>query len=169
MSTVRDLQHVVLVGLMGSGKTTVGLLVAQRLGWPLVDNDQELGRRIGMTARELTAREGLEALHRAEAETLAGMLDRSDPAVIGAAASVVESAEMRDLLERHYVVWLDADPEVLAARAATGSHRPHLPAAELQAARSALYEQVAALRVDTTHLSPADAAEIVAEALTDGR
>jgi shikimate kinase len=163
MSTVRDLQHVVLVGLMGSGKTTVGRLVALRLGWPLIDNDAELGRRIGMTARELTARDGLEALHRAEAETLTAMLDQSAPAVIGAAASVVESPTMRDLLERHFVVWLDADPEVLAARAATGAHRPHLPAAELQAARSALYAQISTLRVDTTHLSPADIAdEIVA-------
>ena len=59
---MRDLRHVVLVGLMGSGKTTVGRLVARRLGWPLVDNDVELGRRIGMTAREFTAREGLDRL-----------------------------------------------------------------------------------------------------------
>ena len=166
---MRDLQHVVLVGLMGSGKTTVGRLVAQRLGWPLVDNDVELGRRVGMTARELTAREGLDALHEAEAETLTGMLDQSEPSVIGAAASVVESPLMRDLLERHYVVWLDADPEVLAARAATGAHRPHLSAAELHTARSALYEQISALRVDTTHMSPEDAAAYVAEAFTDGR
>ncbi|HEX5095837.1 MAG TPA: shikimate kinase [Acidimicrobiia bacterium] len=166
---MRDLRHVVLVGLMGSGKTTVGRLVARRLGWPLVDNDVELGRRIGMTAREFTAREGLDALHRAEAETLAAMLDVSEPSVIGAAASVVESPLMRDRLERHYVVWLDADPEVLAARAANGSHRPHLPAAQLQAARSALYEQISALRVDTTHMSPEDAAAYVAEALADGR
>ena len=166
---MRETRHLVLVGLMGSGKTTVGRLVAVRLGRPFLDNDDELGRRTGVTARELTARDGLDALHRAEAETLTAMLDRPAPSVIGAAASVVESPLMRDLLRQHFVVWLDAAPEVLAARAAAGTHRPDLPAAELRAARAALYEQVSALRVDTTDMTPEDAAALVAEAFPDGR
>ena len=169
MSTVRVPRHLVLVGLMGSGKTTVGLLVAGRLGRPYVDNDEELGRRVGLTAREFTAREGIEALHRAEADAFTAMLDRPEPSVLGAAASVIELPDVRDLLARHFVVWLDADAEVLAARAATGSHRPDLEASELQRARAALYAEVADLRIDTTHTSPADAAALVAEALTPGR
>ena len=69
-------RHVVLVGLMGAGKTTVGVPLARALGRPYRDNDSELERRTGRTAHDLAAAEGMDGLHRAESETLAALARR---------------------------------------------------------------------------------------------
>jgi shikimate kinase len=85
-------RHVALVGLMGTGKSTAGRIVARRLGRPYVDNDDGLEAAAGRTAREIQDDDGEEALHALELEVLRGALARTEPAVIGAAASVVDSA-----------------------------------------------------------------------------
>jgi shikimate kinase len=120
-------RHVVLLGLMGAGKTSIGRMVAERLGWPLVDGDERLAERTGgQTAAEIADDRGLDALHELEAEIAVAALDAADPAVIGPAASVCESPAVRDALAAHDVVWLHAPPEHLAEKAVTKSHRPLL-------------------------------------------
>lgn len=151
-------QRIALVGLMGSGKTTIGAPLAQVLGWNYRDNDRELFARFGATAAELTARHGLAAAHAAEAAVLLDLLTEGDRTVITAAASTIESAACRRALsERAFVVWLRADPGALAARASAGSGRPweHDIAGQLRAQarrRHPLLHQLANLTVDTTRL-----------------
>jgi shikimate kinase len=117
-------RHVVLTGLMSSGKTTVGHALARRLGRRYLDNDSELARRTGDTARDIAAREGLDTLHRDEAAAFMAALATTEPAVVGAPASVITDPDMRRRLRDHYVVWLDTDIETLAGRLHGKGHRP---------------------------------------------
>ena len=118
-------QHVVLLGLMGAGKTSIGRAVAERLGVELVDGDERLADCTGgRTAAQVADAEGIDALHALEAEIAVTALASSDPAVIGPAASVCESAVVRDHLVRHIVVWLTAPVEYLARKAVKKGHRP---------------------------------------------
>ncbi|MPY91581.1 MAG: hypothetical protein GEV08_00545 [Acidimicrobiia bacterium] len=101
-------RHIVVVGLMATGKSTVGRAVAQHLGLPFVDNDELLEARCGMTAAEIQEAGGRVELHRLEAEVLGTALRREERSVITAAASVIEASTARRALQDHLVVWLQA-------------------------------------------------------------
>jgi shikimate kinase len=162
----------VLVGLMGSGKTAVGELLAARCGRPFIDNDRLLERRTGGAAADLAAVGGPDALHAAEREVLEEALGADEPAVVGAAASVVDDPSIGRLLEPHLVVWLSADPAILAERVRDPGHRPFLDddaeatlrrQAEL---RSPRFAAVADVIVDTTELAPAEVVDRIEDALS---
>lgn len=150
---VRDDQHVVLVGLMGSGKSTVGRVLADRLGRPLHDSDSMIEERTGRTVREIFQAEGEPAFRALETEALADALASDVPCVIAAAGGVVLAQRNREMLKASgaKVVWLAADPAVLVDRVRTGVHRPALdddPAgtlARMQRDREPLYREVADL------------------------
>ncbi len=111
---------------MGSGKTTVGQLVADRLDRPFSDSDAWLVRRTGRNAREIERSEGLDHLHRLEAEHLLEVLAAEPPPVVAAAASVVDDDACRRRLAGTgvTVVWLRASAATLVARYPAGAHRP---------------------------------------------
>lgn len=116
-------RQVVVLGLMGAGKTTLASRLAAAWGRPLRDSDLDLRERTGSTAAQIAEREGKAALHRLEAEHLLESL--AGPAcIVAAAASTVEQPDCRAALVAPYVIWLEADPRRLAARQGTGSHRP---------------------------------------------
>jgi shikimate kinase len=152
----------VLVGAMGSGKTTIGVPLAATLRRPFVDNDAQLLARTGSTAAELAAREGVDALHEAEAEAVRDALDASEPSVIAAAASSITDPAVRSALRRDaFVVWLRANSDALAARLRGSSTRPfateepaHLVARQALE-RDPLFEQVADLAVESDRSPPA--------------
>jgi shikimate kinase len=160
-----------MVGLMGSGKTVVGRMIAAELGWPFSDNDQVIDEAVGLSARKIKERRGVEALHRFEAAHLLNALAAPSPSVICAAASVVDSARCRAALRQPSVcpVWLRARSETLAARFYREDHRPAYgehPAAFFEdqiAARTPRMVDVAALSVDVDALTaPEVAAHVVA-------
>jgi shikimate kinase len=118
-------RHVVLLGLMGAGKTSIGRIVADRLGVQLIDGDEQLAEIAGgRTAAEIADAEGIEHLHRLEVEVAVTALDSADDAVIGPAASVCESPTARDRMAGHTVVWLTAPIDHLASKAVQKDHRP---------------------------------------------
>lgn len=118
-------RHIVLVGAMGSGKSTIGRRLASALGRTFLDNDDMLERRTGVTAAALADAEGTDALHRAEAATLLDALRAGPAAVVAAAASTIEDPEVRAALPASaWVVWLRADPRTLAARLPGSATRP---------------------------------------------
>jgi shikimate kinase len=155
--------------MMGSGKTTVGRIVADRLGWAFLDSDDVIEARTGRTVREIFAADGEAVFRRLESDVLAEALALSEPAVIAAAGGTVLADENRRAMREGaaVVVWLRADPAALAARVANGEHRPLLdedPAgvlARLDAQREPLYRGVADAVVDTADLRPHDVAERV--------
>jgi shikimate kinase len=110
---------------MGAGKTTVGRVLATRLGRPLRDNDVELRRRTGTTPAELNETRGIDELHAQEAVTAKELLATAEPAVVTVAAAAILDAAVREALhERALVVWLHAGPDVLVARLADPGVRP---------------------------------------------
>lgn len=146
---------VALVGMMGSGKSTVGRRLAKRLGRPFVDADDELVRRSGLTVREWFEREGEDGFRRAESDLLADLLAAPGPAVIATGGGVVKAAPNRAALaERATVVWLRAGAPYLVSRVTQSNGRPLLdddPAttvARLIDERGPLYGEVAHLVVD---------------------
>jgi shikimate kinase len=120
------MRHLVLVGLMGTGKTTTGRILAIRLGWPLRDSDPEIEAMTGRTAKELREELGTDAMHDLEARALLNALAGDGPDVVCGAASVVDREDCRAALHGDGVVvaWLTVSPEVEAERFRSGAHRP---------------------------------------------
>jgi shikimate kinase len=120
--------HFVLVGLMGSGKTTVGASLAAAIGVPFRDSDADIERETGLTGRQLAARDGIDALHVREARHLLDALAQPGTTVVAAAASTLDDRVCRSRLRarRHLVVWLRASPAAIAARLRPDDHRPDL-------------------------------------------
>ena len=115
----------VLVGLMGSGKTTVGSALAARLGCAFVDSDAGIEGATGRDGRTIAATDGAPVLQALEARVLLAALAEPGPDVIAAAASVVDDPACRRALRGPdvAVIRLRARPAMLAARHATGVHR----------------------------------------------
>jgi shikimate kinase len=119
--------HIVLVGLMGSGKSTVGAALAAALAVPLRDSDADIERDTGLSGRDIAARDGIEALHALEARHLLDALAETGVTVVAAAASTLDDPACRSALQgEHLVVWLRAEPAAIAARLRPDDHRPDL-------------------------------------------
>lgn len=119
-------RHLVLVGLMGTGKTTTGRILAARLGWPMRDSDAQIEALTGRSVRELRDELGTDPMHDLEAQALLRALDGEGPDVVGAAASVVDREDCLAALRGDgvAVAWLTVSPATEAKRFTSGSHRP---------------------------------------------
>lgn len=126
--------HVVIVGLMGVGKSALGKLVAERLDRPYVDSDEDIEILTGVSGRRYCGMNGVQKLHELEAAVTLGALARDKRSVITAAASVVEVDVVRLALRRcAFVVRLSVDSEELLRRQGSGDHRRPMDAATLTA------------------------------------
>jgi shikimate kinase len=160
--------RIILVGMMGAGKTTVGSRLAERLGWAYLDSDAQVTAATGRTVPELFAEQGEAAFRDAESRVLVAALTGDEPVVVSAAGGVVLSPANRRLLaESGIVVWMRADPSVLARRVGTGAGRPLLDAdppavlSGLDRQRRELYASVARVTVDVDDLTPAQVVDRV--------
>ncbi len=169
--------HVVLVGLMGTGKSTIGKRLAKSLRRPFLDSDALIENRTGRSVRQIFADDGEDAFRAVEQRVLRDALNENVPAVIAAAGGVVLDASNRAAInEKSWTIWLQCDPAVLAKRVASGTHRPLLDddpegtLTEMSTVRADLYAEVADVVLDVTPLSMDAAGDeverIVQEALT---
>ena len=170
-------RHIVLVGLMGSGKTTVGQLLARRLERPFRDSDADIEARTGRSVRELKDELGEDAMHAIEAEELLGCLRGEEPDVIAAAASTIETDQCRRALVEPgvTVVWLRGSPALLASRFGSSAHRPSFgedPAtfiSEQARRRDPLFASLRPVAIDIADRSPDELVDSIVERLVSGQ
>lgn len=117
---------IVLVGLMGAGKTTVGRRLAQRLRLPFVDADAEIESAAGMSVTDIFAKFGEPHFRDGERRVIARLVDGT-PKVIATGGGAFINDETRTLiLDQAISIWLDAEPAVLADRVRRRDTRPLL-------------------------------------------
>jgi len=139
-------RSIVLVGMMGAGKSSVGRRLANRLGIPFVDADCEIEARAAMTIPEYFERHGEQNFRSGEARVIANLLQQGSQ-VLATGGGAFMHADTRAAIQRHGVaVWLKADYEVLLRRVRRRSDRPMLKTAnpaetlkELLAVRDPVY------------------------------
>lgn len=156
---------IVLIGMMGSGKTTVGRALAARTGWPYVDNDALVRTVTGREPEEIDATDGEDALHQAEAEALRHALSLPPPLIVGAASWVVtDPASVAMLLAQPMVVYLRAHATTLLGRIGSGTGRRDdaTDAAWIGARlaeRDDVCQMLADVTIDTDELDPVEVAD----------
>ncbi len=117
---------ILLVGLMGSGKTSVGKRLAKRLGLPFVDGDQEIEKAAGLPLVDVLKCFGEEEYRAGEARVMKRLL-QGDPCVLASGGGSFVPAQTRELARQHAVtIWLKADVDVLYHRTAGRRHRPFI-------------------------------------------
>lgn len=161
-------QNIVLIGFMGSGKSSIGRLIAGRLGFQFVDTDAVVVERAGMDIPKVFARHGEAHFRKLETAVLESMAMR-DRCVISTGGGVIVRPGNRTLLRRlGFVVWLTASEEVIYQRVSRNKRRPLLQTenpretvAKLLESREPAYAETAQFRLDTTVMSRAAAADVV--------
>jgi shikimate kinase len=157
----------VLVGPPGAGKTTVGRILANRLGVAFRDVDHDIEAAAGKPISDIFVNDGEEAFRSAEVAAVAAALD-AHPGVLALGGGAVLSAETRERLRGHRVVYLEAGLSAAVARVGMAKDRPVLalnPRATLRYlldARRPLYEEVAAVVVNTDDRTPEQVADAIA-------
>ena len=159
---------VVLVGFMGAGKTTVGHIVAERLGLPFVDSDVLIEQRTGRDIRDIFRADGEAYFRELEHQTVAGLL-RGPDAVIALGGGAAEDPRSRAVLRQARVVYLRVSYDEALARVNSDEFRPmlHRPGLEeVYKRRVPVYEDLSALTVDTEGRRPEAVALDVLAGLT---
>lgn len=163
-------ERILLIGMMGSGKTSVGRQLAARLGWAQIDSDQQVEQATGRTVAEIFATDGEAAFRRQEREALAGALAREVPAVVSVAGgAVLDPDNRRAIAGAGTVVWLRAGLDTLTRRVGDGTTRPLLagdPAgvlARLLPEREPLYAGLADLVLDVDGRQPDELVAVILE------
>ena len=163
---------IVLLGMMGSGKTTVGRALSARTGWSYVDNDELVHVVTGRAPEEIAGTDGVEALHEAEVRALRHALSAPPPFIAGAAGSVATHGPSVELLRSGpVVVYLRARPATLRGRVGRGAGRREdaTDLAWLQARhaeRDLIYQDLASLTIDTDEVEPGAIVDRILEALS---
>jgi shikimate kinase len=158
---------VVMVGLMGAGKSSIGARVAAATGRAFVDVDRAIEISTGKTVRELWEEGGEPAYRHLESQVVLDTLVKDDDVVLAAPGGAILDPAVRAALGRAFVVWLQAEPATLATRVEHDDHRPLLGDAPLDVLtsmaidRAGLYGSVADLVVDTDRLDADAAAGVV--------
>jgi len=171
MSVLAPGRNIVLLGLMGAGKTAVGRLVAQRLARPLTDTDAMVEAQARMPIAEIFASEGERGFRRRESEVVRQASALRGQVIAVGGGAVLDPANVTHLRATGDLVWLAASVEVLAERVGDDPVRPLLAGgggvterlARLQAEREAAYTAASSAVIDTDDKSPDDIAEAVLE------
>jgi shikimate kinase len=161
------LRNLVLVGFMGSGKSSVGRILSSLTGFALVDTDTLVAQEAGQSIPAIFQQHGEEHFRALETKVLQSLAGRIG-LIVATGGGLITVEENRRLLPRiGPVVWLDASPDHLYQRV-KHSKRPLLQTAdprrtveELYRAREPLYREAATIRIDSGHLTHRQTAEAV--------
>lgn len=163
-------QAVFLTGFMGTGKSEVGRILAERLSWRFRDSDQEIEKEAGRSIPEIFRDSGEGTFREIERGVLERLATGAGVVIATGGGAVLDPANRRVMRRTGLVVCLTARPEVILARVGEGEGRPLLEAAtdregrvrELLAERADAYSD-ADLTLETSELAPEDVAGRIAE------
>jgi shikimate kinase len=158
-------RSIVLIGMMGAGKSSVGCCLHRRTGLALHDTDEIVKANFGMPISEIFPKFGEPRFRQAETEALRN-LATTEQAIIVTGGGIVVCNENVELLKRlGVIVWLDTDEKTLFARASRKRDRPLLRTkhpreafSQILGARRTLYANIADIRVDTSVLTDEEVA-----------
>ena len=160
---------IVLVGVPGAGKTTVGRLLAKELGLEFFDSDQVIEARTGKSVSDIFTQDGEPTFRQIEHDVIVKLLDAND-VVLALGGGSLGNEKTRAKVKSAIAVWLVTGLAQAVDRVGMNRNRPLLlgnvrgQLADLMAAREPLYKEVAAIKVDTSKLIPSEVVtEIVSE------
>ena len=161
MTSINASKMIVLIGLMGSGKTTVGRALASRLNLVFRDSDEAVEKTAKTSVREIFENQGEEIFRKLESQALIDLCDARSSIVLAVAGGAIIAQSNRDLLQKNAqcIVWLDAPTPTLISRTGRGKHRPLLdgdPVGSLNKMRldrEPLYQQLATHHLVTQSLT----------------
>ncbi|MHA6484637.1 shikimate kinase [Paenibacillus sp. strain BS8-2] len=165
----------VLIGFMGTGKSSVSRALSEQLGWERADSDDDIVRRAGKSIPDIFAGEGEQHFRDMESACLRDLLQRAEPAVIATGGGAVLRESNRETMLAHsLVVALTADPESIITRVSQDEGRPLLQGDarervyQLLEQRKGLYD-FAHLIIDTTGLSVKDVSSRIIKHMNESK
>ncbi len=164
-------RNIILVGFMGTGKSSLARILARKIGCPLVDTDTAIEKKAGQPISAIFAESGENAFREIETEVLRAHLDKSG-CIISTGGGMVIREENRQLLPQiGLVVWLHASEAVIYERVSRNNRRPLLQTAdprgtlhELLVLREPWYREVAQLEINTGRVNRGEAVSLILEA-----
>jgi shikimate kinase len=165
-------ERIILTGFRATGKSSVGRLLARRLGFEFVDTDAELCRAFGSDITEYVRQNGWPAFRSRERELLAGLARRKQVVVATGGGAIMHGMEWEALRRKSLAVWLRADAGTIRRRMtgdeATSGQRPSLTGKdstaevdELLQSREPLYRAGSDLDIDTATLAPEEIVQAI--------
>jgi shikimate kinase len=156
----RQSRSIVLIGMMGAGKSSVGRCLHRRTGLALHETDEIVAHTVGMSISEIFQKFGEQVFRQTETEALRSLPTREQTIIVTGGGIVLREENIGILKRLGVIVWLDADEEMLFTRASRKQNRPLLQTknprktfAQILAARKPLYATIADVRVDTSVLT----------------
>ena len=140
---------VYLIGMMGSGKSTIGQILAQKLNYRFVDMDVLIEQNTRQSIPEIFAHEGEEYFRDLETQVLEEVSTYQSSAIVATGGGIVQRQINRDYLGEGLVIWLDVNVEILSERISSDENRPLANNLEpLFAERYPLYSAIANLQIE---------------------
>ena len=178
--TAPEVDNIVLIGYRGSGKTTVGRLLAERLGWAFVDTDDLIESQADSAIADIFATEGEAGFRARERDIITRVTQHSEQVIAVGGGAVSDPENVERLKAAGTVIWLTASPRGLWQRIKQDRHsaatRPDLtPTGGLDEVRALLahrqvaYRTAADLDIDTEHRDPATLATLIVAAVAKRR
>lgn len=174
MQTLRvsPVTNIVLVGVPGAGKSTVGKLLAEQLGRKFFDSDIEIESRLGKSVSDIFTQDGELAFRETEAQVISELLTKDDLVVSLGGGSLLNEVT-RELVKSNNAVWLAVNLAGAVSRVGLNRNRPLLlgnvrgQLADLMQAREPLYAEVATHKVDTSAMSASEVVTAIIALVTN--
>lgn len=168
------MRNIVLIGFMGTGKTTIGRLLAKRLGRPFIDSDRKIEEEAGMSIPEIFGRFGEPHFRDLESQVIYRLSLYTSSVIATGGGAVLRPENVRNLQRHGVIIALTAAPDVIIERTCRRGGRPLLEAEDKeQRVRSLLHQRQGAynfadLTVDTGAKSPQTAVDTIVTFLRQG-